>query len=143
MVVRPMIRPTDIACCVSIVSSRPKSTRSAVALFGKAGPLLTETKNKQKLKKQKEKALGNSPWRQAIQDEEVKLQGVEFVKHLVFCRDWKRGSYGSTEWWNRRGRSDGLKNMLIRNSETNTRKTNETDQEIKEVDYRLQRRGEA
>jgi len=33
--------------------------------------------------------------------------------------------------------------MLIRNSETNTRKTNETDQEIKEVDYRLQRRGEA
>ena len=47
----------------------------------------------------------------AVREEEVKLRGVGFVKEVGFKPGVKeRWSYRCTEWWIRRGRSDGWRN---------------------------------
>jgi len=49
---------------------------------------------------------------EAVWEEEVKIRGVGFVKHVGFKLEVKeRGSYGWAEWWIRRGRSDGWRNV--------------------------------
>jgi len=51
---------------------------------------------------------------EAVHKEEVKLQGVGFVKEIDFKLGMKeRGSYRCIEWWTRRGRSDGWRNRRV------------------------------
>jgi len=50
----------------------------------------------------------------AVWEEEVKLRGVGFVEEVGFKPGVKaRGSYRCTEWWIRRGRSDGWRNKWV------------------------------
>jgi len=59
---------------------------------------------------------------EAVQEEEVKLRRVGFVKEVGFMPGVKeRWSYRCTEWWTRRGRSDGWRNRWARNGRTGSR----------------------
>jgi len=58
----------------------------------------------------------------AVREEEVKLPGEGFVKHVGFKPGVKEsGSYGRAEWWIKRGRSDGWRNRWVGNGKTGTR----------------------
>jgi len=51
---------------------------------------------------------------EAVREEEVKLRGVGFVKEVGLKPGVKeRRSYRCTEWWIRRGRSDGWRNRWV------------------------------
>jgi len=58
----------------------------------------------------------------ATWEEKVKLRGIGFVKQVGFKPGVKeRWSYGWSEWWIRRGRSDGWRNRWVGNGGTGTR----------------------
>jgi len=60
----------------------------------------------------------------AVLEEKLKITGggVGFVKQVGFKPGMKeRGSNGWTDWWIRRGRSDGWRNRWVGNGGTGTR----------------------
>ena len=83
-----------------------------------------ETKNNEKIKiknrvAQKKRCRQKSV--EAVQEEEVKLRGVGFVKEVGFKPGVKeRWSYRCTKWWIRRG-SDGWRNRWAGDGETGAR----------------------
>jgi len=59
---------------------------------------------------------------EAVREVEVKLRGVGFVKEVCFKQEVKeRRSYKCTEWWIKRGKSDGWRNRWVGNGRTGTR----------------------